>query len=106
MFHNADMYRVEPKNVLDTVMARIAREPKKVRRRWAEGFYYSYEEEVIAHLVHTVLDEIFGQDGVLIRPDPTYTHPTTVHGSSTAVRRPGKWGESEPWPAMFGPPTE
>jgi len=103
MFHNAGMHRVDRKQLLDVIMARISREPKVVRRRWAEGFYYSYSEEVLAHLVHEVLDEIFKNDGVLVRPDPIYEHRATVHGSSTPAREAGKWGVTEPWPDVFGP---
>lgn len=97
------MYRVDRKQLLDVIMARISREPKKVRRRWAEGFYFDYSEEVIAHLVHEVLDEIFAHDGVLVRPDPHIVYPTTTSGSSTSRREHGKWGETEPWPDIFGP---
>lgn len=97
------MFRVDRKQLLDVIMTRISREPKAVRRRWAEGFYYSYNEEVLAHLVHDVLDEVFAHDGVLVRPEPTYHCPATAHGSSTPQRQHGRWDESEPWPEIFGP---
>lgn len=101
------MFRVDQVELQRVIMARLAREPKKVRRRWAEGFYYDYNEEVLAHLVHEVLDEVFAHDGVLVRPDPTVHYPPTTSGSSNPVRKHGQWDETEPWPEIFGPrPTQ